>query len=400
MRTRMVFVLAMFGSLQACASLTRLDAVPAALTEKALIPGIPNARIWQDRDLAPLIELVLQDTKREVEALEKAGKVPDPLPPAHILAISGGGDAGAFAAGILSGWTAHGDRPKFKVVTGTSAGALIAPFAFLGPEYDDTVRSVAVSMSPEAIMDKRTTLGGLVSDGMASSEPLARIIANHVTPEILAAIAREYARGRVLQVATTNLDAGRQVVWNMGAIAESGAPGALDLFRKILIASASIPGVISPVMFDVEVEGRHFQEMHVDGGVISQVFLYPSPLREKLTPITAKPFGRELHTYVIRNGRLEPDWNNTRRRTLDIGGRAIKSLVQIQGINDVRQLYQTARQDGADFELAYIGADFDYPHTRDFDTDYMRKLFEYGQALGASGKAWHTAPPSEHAQER
>ena len=395
MRARLVLTLAVFAILQGCGTLPRLDAVPPALTEKAVIPGILHARIWLDRDLGPFIEAVIQDTNREVKALQSEGKPTDRLPPANVLAISGGGDAGAFAAGILSGWTAHGDRPQFRVVTGTSVGALIAPFAFLGPEYDETIRSVAVSVSPGDIFDKRSTLAGLASDGMASSEPLARIVAKYVTAETLAAIAREYARGRVLQVATTDLDSGRQVVWNMGAIASSNAPGALDLFRKILIASASIPGAVSPVMLDVEVDGRRFQEMHVDGGVISQVFLYPSQLLQQLTEITGKPFTRELHTYVIRNGRLEPDWNNTRRRTLDIGGRAISSLVQVQGINDVHRLYQIARQDGADFKLAYIGADFVVPHTEEFDPVYMRKLFDYGQALGASGMAWHAAPPSE-----
>jgi predicted acylesterase/phospholipase RssA len=186
----------------------------------------------------------------------------------------------------------------------------------------------------------------------------------------------------------------------MGAIASSGAPGALDLFRRVLIASASVPGVVSPVMFDVDVDGKRYQEMHVDGGVISQVFLYPSPLREKLTGIAGKPYLRELHTYVIRNGRLAPDWSNTPRHTLDIGGRAISSLVQIQGINDVHQLYQTALKDDADFKLAYIGTDFDAPHPEEFNTEYMQKLFDYGRALAASGKAWHKAPPREQAAER
>ena len=400
MRARLVFTLAVFAILQGCGTLPRLDAVPLALTERAVIPGIPNARTWQDRDLKSFVEMVIQDTNREIEALENEGKPTDRLPPVYVLAIPGGGDAGAFAAGILSGWTAHGDRPQFRVVTGTSVGALIAPFAFLGPQYDETIRSVAVSVNPGDIFDRRSTLAGLASDGMASSEPLARIVARYVTADILAAIAREYARGRALQVATTDLDAGRQVVWNMGVIASSDAPGALDLFRKILIASASIPGVVSPVMFDVELDGRRFQEMHVDGGVISQVFLYPSQLMQELTQTTGKPFARELHTYVIRNGRLEADWNNTRRRTLDIGGRAINSLVQVQGINDVYRLYQIARQDGADFKLAYIEADFVAPHTEEFDPGYMRKLFDYGHALSASGRAWHMAPPGDERDTR
>jgi hypothetical protein len=392
-QTKLAIAIACGALLPGCAPLPRLDAVPPAQTERAVIPGIPHARVWMDRDLHPFIEAVLRDTNREKAALKAAGKPSEPLPPAYALAISGGGDAGAFAAGILSGWTAHGDRPAFKVVTGISAGALIAPFAFLGPQYDDVVRKVAISVGPEDILRRRNTLMGLFSDGMASSEPLAKILAQYVTPEILAAIAREYSKGRVLQIGTTDLDAGRQVTWNMGEIAMSGAPGALELFREVMIASSSIPGVVSPVMIDVKVADKPFQEMHVDGGVISQVFLYPSTFLNELSRATGKPFGREIHTYVIRNGRLESSWNATRRRTLDIGGRAIGALVENQGTNDVHRLYQIAKQDKAEFNIAYIGADFDAPHPEEFDSGYMKKLYDYAYQLAASGRQWRHTPP-------
>ncbi len=304
--------------LQACGSLPRLDAVQPTLTERAVIPGIPEARYWLDGDLVTFIQSVIQDDKREREALARGGKSSsDPLPPASLLAISGGGDAGAFAAGILVGWTAHGNRPEFKVVTGISAGALIAPFAFLGPRYDDLLRSVFTSVRPEDIFHKRNMLVGLASDGMADSDPLSRLVAEYITPEILAAVAHEYAKGRALEIGTTDLDAGRAVTWNMGAIAASNAPGALELFRKIMIASTSIPGEVSPVMIDVDVDGKHFQEMHVDGGVITQVFLYPSRILMEIQRATGRPYRRELHAYVIRNGRLEPEWSDTERHTFE-----------------------------------------------------------------------------------
>jgi patatin-like phospholipase len=137
--------------LQACASLPRLDAVPPTLTERAVIPGIPNSRFWLDGDLAPFIKAALQDNERQRKTLAKARKTTDPLPSANLLAISGGSDAGAFAAGLLAGWTAHGGRPEFMLVTGISAGALIAPFAFLGPQYDDAIRSVFTSVRSEDI---------------------------------------------------------------------------------------------------------------------------------------------------------------------------------------------------------------------------------------------------------
>jgi predicted acylesterase/phospholipase RssA len=381
--------------LPACGALPRLEAVSPELTEQAVIPGIPDARVWLDRDLGPFIQSVIQDTNREVEALRSAGKPTDHLPPVYVLAISGGGDAGAFASGILCGCTTYGDRPQFKVVTGTSVGALIAPFAFLGPQHDDVLRNLATAIGPADVLGERNTLVGLMSDGMASSEPLSRLVAKYVTSDVLTSVAREFGRGRVLQIATTNLDAGRQVIWNMGAIASSGAPNALDLFRQIIVASTSIPGAVSPVMIDVDVDGKRFQEMHVDGGVISQVFLYPSPFLAELEKTTGRPLDREIHSYVIRNGRLQPDWSDTERRTLAISGRAINVLVQAQGINDVHRLYQIAQHDGVDFNLAYIGPEFERTHPEEFDTAYMNALYDYAYGLGSTGQAWHKSPPQE-----
>ncbi len=359
-----------------------------------MIPGIPNARFWLDHDLTAFIQSVIQDTQRETEALVRAGKPTHPAPTVHFLAISGGGDAGAFAAGLLSGWTVHGTRPEFKVVTGVSAGGLIAPFAFMGLRYDDVIRTVSTSVGPGDVF-RRNLLTGLAGDGMADSKPLSKLIAKYVTLEFLDAVAAEYARGRVLQIGTTDLDAGRPVTWNMGAIAASKAPGALELFRKIMLASASVPGAVSPVMFDVEIDGKRFQEMHVDGGVISQVFAYPARSLMELEEATGTPLRRDIKVYAIRNGRLESEWIETKRRTLRIGGRAIDVLTQAQGINDLSRIYLTAKQDGADFNLAYIDSDFEYPHEKDFDTEYMKRLFEYSYALGAKGYPWHKVPPSE-----
>jgi Patatin-like phospholipase len=381
--------------LQACGSLPRLDAVPPSLTESAVIPGIANSRFWIDRDLAPFVRAAIQDDEREKATLAKAGKTSDPLPAASLLAISGGGDRGAFAAGLLAGWTASGTRPEFRVVTGISAGALIAPFAFLGSQYDGVIRSVFTSVRSEDVFHRRSLIIGLAGDGMADSEPLSRLVAEYVTPQILAAVAAEYAKGRVLEIGTTDLDAGRPVTWNMGAIAASDAPGSLELFRKIMVASTSIPGEVSPVMIDVEVGGKHFQEMHVDGGVITQVFLYPPRILIDWQRLIGRPYRRELHAYVIRNGRLEPEWSATQRHTLNVGGRAISALIQTQGISDLQRIYQTATRDGIDFNLAYIGSDFNYPRNEEFDPEYMKRLFDYAYQRSVGGYPWHKAPPGE-----
>nr|WP_180206915.1 patatin-like phospholipase family protein [Pseudomonas sp. SbOxS1]NYU07239.1 patatin family protein [Pseudomonas sp. SbOxS1] len=384
--------------LQAC--LPRRDAVPPTLTEKAVIPGIPDARYRLDHDLTPFIQDAVQSNKRESELLAQAGKPNDILPPASMLAVSGGGDAGAFAAGLIAGWTTHGTRPMFKVVTGISAGALVAPFAYLGPEYDGVIRHVCNGVGPKDIFHSRNVLTRLASDGIADSKPLSRLITKHITAQILAAIAAEYAKGRILLIGTTDLDAGRPVTWNMGAIAASQAPGALELFRSIMIASMSIPGAVSPVMIDVEVDGKQFQEMHVDGGVITQVFLYPPGTLVRLNRAAGVPLRLERHFYVIRNGTLEPQWSGTKRRTLSIGGRAISALIQTQGISDLERIYRMAQQDGAQFNLAYIGSDFNVARTQKFDGEYMKRLFDYAFQLSTKGYPWHKSPPSQNPRLR
>jgi hypothetical protein len=395
----LVATLAVTVLLQACGTLPRIEAVPPDQTERAVIPGIPNARFWLDRDLSPFIQSVIQDLKREEQARTRSNMPVNRLPPINILAISGGGDDGAFAAGLLAGWGVHGDRPQFKVVTGISAGALIAPFAFLGPRYDEVIRRVVTSVAPKDIFHLRSLLAGLASDGMADSKPLARLVAKYVTPEFLAEIARESEDGRVLEIGTTDLDAGRPVTWNMGAIASSHAPGALELFRKIMIASASIPGAVSPVMIDVEVDGKQFQEMHVDGGVITQVFLYPSRILPELAKATGAPLHREVVAYIIRNGKLEPEWSDTPRHTLGVGGRAISALVQAQGISDVHRIYEVARHDGVGFNLAYIDSHFsESPHAQ-FDSAYMKRLYEYAYQASVEGYQWHKVPPSDQSAD-
>ncbi|AWY38388.1 patatin family protein [Pseudomonas putida] len=380
--------------------LPRRDAVPPGLTEKAVIPGIPDARYRLDHDLTPFIQDAVLSNKREGQALAAAGKPNDTLPLASMLAISGGGDAGAFAAGLIAGWTTHGTRPMFKVVTGISAGALVAPFAYLGPGYDGVIRHVTNGIGPKDIFHSRNVLTRLASDGIADSKPLSRLIAKYVTTEILAAVASEYANGRILLIGTTDLDSGRPVTWNMGAIAASQAPGALELFRNIMLASMSIPGAVSPVMIDVEVDGQQFQEMHVDGGVITQVFLYPPSTVMSLSKAAGAPLRLEREFYVIRNGTLEPQWSGTKRRTLSIGGRAISALIQTQGISDLERIYRMAQQDGADFNLAYIGADFDVAHLRKFDGEYMRRLFDYAFQLSAKGYPWHKSASLEKTRLR
>jgi predicted acylesterase/phospholipase RssA len=385
----------MFGALLGgCVGLPRRAAVPIDATQSAFPSKCSESRFWPNLDLAQLYRDAAASDERERETLIAQGKNPAKLPPAAFLAISGGGDAGAFGAGILVGWTATGTRPQFKVVTGVSAGALIAPFAFLGDQYNDVLQSVAVSIGPRDVFKIRTLIRAMTSDAFADDTALASLIGKYVTKDILAAVAREYARGRVLLIGTTDLDAGQPVVWNMGAIASCGDPAGLPLFRKIMLASASIPGVFPPVMLDVTVNGRQYQEMHVDGGVLSQVFLFPPSFLRVVTN-NYSVNARERSVYAIRNGRIESSWTSVPRRTTFVARRALSALIDTQGINDLYRLEVVSNQEHEGFNVAYIGGEFNYPHNGMFDTDYMRHLFEYAYELAKSGKSWHMMLPGD-----
>jgi len=369
------------------------------------LPAVPSASALQaDEGLGPVRFLVMRETDsfaaeaRNALAKEQAwlasqGRAGQ-LPPASYLAISGGGDNGAYGAGFLNGWTASGTRPQFKVVTGVSTGALIAPFAFLGPKYDYVLERVYTQTSQKDIFTKRGLKSLIWGDAMADTRPLASVISSYVTPEFLAEIAGEYDKGRILLVGTTNLDSMEPVIWNMTAIAASKDPRSAQLFRSILLASPSIPGAFPPVMLDVNVSGTPHQEMHVDGGTVAQVFFYPPSFS------TAGAPERKRTLFIIRNARLDADWADTERRTMTIAMRAIDSLTRTQGMGDLYRIFTTTQRDGIDFNLTYIPPTFTTPHTAQFDTAYMRSLYQVGLDAAKAGYSWQKYPPGYDATLR
>ncbi|SOY72909.1 patatin-like phospholipase family protein [Cupriavidus taiwanensis] len=378
--------------LQGCATApARLSAVPRELTTKAEVPGMPGVRYVAGIDSPQLIQAAFESLEREQEYRAREEQK-GPMPAAVYAAISGGGDNGAFAAGILNAWTETGTRPVFKLVTGISTGALIAPFAFLGPKYDATLKKVYTTLSPKDVMKPRSFLGGVLSDGMADNAPLLRLTRKSVTEDLLKEIAAEYAKGRMLLVATADLDARRGIIWDMGKIASYGGPSALDLFVKVMVASASVPGGFPPMMIDVEVDGKPYQEMHVDGGIVAQVFAYPSVIRVK-EEAASMGVSRERKLYVIRNARLDTEWAQVERSTMSIAARAVTSLIQSQGIGDLYRIYATAQRDGVDFNLGFIPASFNAPHKEEFDNEYMRALYDTGYQMALKGYPWVKAPP-------
>ncbi len=291
---------------------------------------------------------------------------------------------------MLNGWTEAGNRPTFSLVTGVSTGALTAPFAYLGPRYDAALKAVYTEITPKDVLEQRNILNAaLFEDALADNAPLFRTISKYLNDAMLADIARAYERGRLLLVGTSDMDAQLPVAWNIGAIAASGHPKALDLVRRLLLASAAIPGAFPPVMIDVTLDGKTYQEMHVDGGAFTQLFLYPrSVTRERRAHLRHGDHVQPARAYIIRNGRLTPNPARTERQTFVIAQRAIASMISASGFNDVARIRNTTREDKVDFNLAAIGPDFPDEPKEPFEQAYMRKLYAHAFDQARAGYPW------------
>lgn len=371
----------------------RKPAVPVGLSDAITVLGNPAIRTPSNRFSQPFHDELVRNGRREFEQHLQQGDARS-WPRANFLALSGGGPNGAYGAGIICGWTASGTRPEFNIVTGVSTGALIAPFAFLGPDYDHKLRETYTSVTTSQVIQRRSFLAFFFDDALFDSSPLRRLVELMVDQQVVDAIAAEHSRGRLLFVATTNLDANTGVFWNVTAIAASGHPESLELIHDVLIASASIPGAFPPVMIDVEVDGRKYQEMHVDGATKSQVFLFPAWV-DLDAHDAALGIQRERAAFVIRNGRMEPEWEDVPRQTQAILGRAIEALIRSQGIGDIFRIYVLARREGVDFNLAFIPNSFQAQSSELFDPAFMTTLFELGYEAAAApgGYPWAKVVP-------
>src|ERR1700694_3860265 len=312
--------------------------------------------------------------------------------PVIYLALSGGGADGAYGAGVLNGWTTAGTRPKFTVVSGVSTGGLIAPFAFLGPAYDGTLREVYTSGIAESLLDAPSILNALFGSGLFGNTRLRELVARYVDQDMLVAIAAEHAKGRKLFIVTTDLDTQRTVIWDMGRIATIGSPQALSLFRDVAAASASIPVVFPPMLIDAEANGHRFQEMHVDGGVTAPVLTLPEAF---LLRNGAFARGLRMNIYVLINDKVERDFQLVPNSTIDIAARASASVTKTQIRSVLYETYDFARRNNFGFNLTYVDRDVPSPGSFGFETSYMRSLYQYGYDKARSGDFWTKAPPSD-----
>ena len=399
-----LIALLLMVSISGCASVVRLPAVPQDETTTARVLDIPLARFWLDPYDTAFLTIIDQSLTTYLNHPDLSE-----TPPYEdaFLVISSGRDGGAFGAGFMKGWSDAGTRPEFTMVTGISTGALIAPFVFAGSEYDDAMEAAFSHSSPGDIYRERGLLKSLFGDALYDTDPLKQKIAESIDQPLLQRIADEYAKGRLLFIGTTNLDARIPVVWNMGAIAASSHPDAPELFHRIVLASASIPGLFPPVLISVKTDSGVYNEMHVDGGTTGQLFAYPSWISTRLFDEEYRDYFKQTTSaeqieifnqiktsaYVIRNDQLGNKWKAVEPDTASIAYNAIETLTHTLGDRDVDRIYYQARRDNIDFNLAAIGTDFQADHQRDYDQAYMQALFEYGYRQAANGYHWMKTPP-------
>jgi hypothetical protein len=383
--------------LSACSSVPAHHAVPAELSTQAVVTGFPaNIRFWADEAPGFADAIINERLEQYRAAHADYYQAHGAYPPLNYLAISGGANDGAFGAGFLSGWAASGTRPDFEMVTGVSTGALTAPFVFIGPQYDGMLRKLYTNTSTNGIFDSSlfSVLEGLTGGlAVTDNSPLVKMIDDNITPEVMTAIAAEHRKGKRLFIGTTNMEAQRGVIWDIGAIASSGNPDALKLIRKIILASVSVPGIFEPVFIKVQVGDKHYDEIHADGGVVSQVFIYPLKLKRSVID-AFKRYQLDRRLYVLRNGKIVPQYQTQPLSLFGLTARSFETFTKYQGLGDIYRLYVSSMRDGVDFNLVTIPDAFNAESKELFDPDYMSKLYEVGYSLGQhADTVWQKKPP-------
>ncbi|WP_439629317.1 patatin-like phospholipase family protein [Gemmata sp.] len=347
------------------------------------------------RSVLPRGELVAFGTQART-----ARKPAEPSPHKDILVISGGGVYGAHPAGVLYGWTQAGTRPTFDVVTGISTGALVAVFAFIGPSVDCQLREAYTTITDDDVFKKHRFPRSLLSESLADNAPLVRLIARYATDERIAEIAAAHQAGRRLYVGTTDLDVRRGIFWDMGAIASEGTPQSRALFRKVLLASAAIPGFFPPVPIEVTVDGRRYVERHIDGGVSSSMFFAPPwvPPGERAALPLSWLHGSDL--YVLVAGKMYPDPTPVKSRSLAIAGNAVSTVLFDQTRSDLHKLFLLSIVTGMNYNVSVIPKELQSPtESTSFKPAEMTVLFEAGAEWARNHGKWRDTPPGSEPGE-
>jgi hypothetical protein len=372
--------------------------VPLDFSGKVTIDGMPDIRSDIDDPDPVVIQNSLIESFKQEGLVNLLGIKIYP-----VLAVSGGGANGAYGAGVLKGWSKEGSRPIFKIITGVSSGSITALYAFLGKDYDEQLEHFFTTASTKDIMRQNNIFSILFGDSLMSPAPMVKKISGIVDGKLMARVAEEHKRGRRLFIGTVNLDAQEFVVWDMGALACMGGSDSLKMFRKIILASCSLPMTFPPVHFKVtSATGELYDEMHVDGGTIRGVFSI-----DRLTKnmegaakfLGIDPSKYRPRIYILSNSYMSPIRQQVEDSLVGISMRSLDTVVAAANDGDIYRLYATAKRRGLDFNLAYIPSDFK-PHPKElFDKEEMQRLFKRGYDDAVNGYKWYKTPPGYAAED-
>lgn len=400
---RVVQTVCFISLLTACSSNLQRNAPPIQI--RTADSGSETIRIWGDQRLSTeqflAVESTRYDTFDSSLVIDENGQ----LKPQHHLTISGGGANGAYGAGLLNGLSDSGNRPEYRLVTGISTGAILGLYAFLGESYDDRIKDFYTQLSDADLYETRSIWQFFSSSSLLNTSKFEQIVREEIDRDLLDAVKEQHLRGRTLLVKTTNLDAQRAVIWNMGAIALLDSTQAEHLFESVIIASASIPGIFEPVLIPIEINGETYDELHVDGGVVAQVFFipedfdidqYPSPEKQHLSELGVElPEKTENHIWIINNSRIGATWKPVEPKVTEIMGRSISTMLTYQNRTNLNQIYQQSSLTHSSFNLSYIEQSIpDAPEDSPFNKDYMQQMYCYGYTQGLKPDHWVNQPPS------
>lgn len=380
-RLTLSFVLSLV--LVACSgSYDRTSVTPTAETYERFYPSAASPEVRQYEDGGRESLETLQAQLRPTLAQVPGGRG------LNILALSGGGQHGAYGAGVLNGWTVSGNRPDFDIVTGISTGSLIAPFAFLGSDYDARLRRFYTQTTTRDVA-RLDVAGAIFGRGfLGKTTPLRAAIERELSDDLIRRIGEEHRKGRRLLVGTTNIDAERPVLWDIGEMAQIETPQARTLIRDVILASAAIPVVFPPITIEVTDGNNRREELHVDGGLTREVFVYPAGLPMGRMLRQAGLSGRRNMIWLIHNKTLEPSFEPLPGNATAVADRAFEMLIRSQSLGNIESILSLAKRDGLRANITYIPRAFTHKPDEPFDKEYMNALFAVGFVAGQAPDGW------------
>jgi len=346
------------------------------------------------KQLAAAAERIRKDRQQKLsEQSRNEGGATATQPDRSILCLSGGGSFGAYTAGFLIGWSQRGDRPCFDVVTGISTGALIAPFVFLGPKYDEQLKRLYTTVETKDIY-KVHSFWGLFDESYADTSPMAGRIDAFVSASVMQDLAAAHRKGRRLYIGTTEEEGKQFVIWDIGAIAARNGPGDRELIAKVMLASSAAPGFFPAVQIEVTVDGVRHTERHVDGGVSQALFYRPPYVApDDRSNVAARDLAG-AKVYVIVAGKLYADPEVIRPWSVNSAGKNVTTLIYAQARGDLQRLYTVCLLTGMDYYVSAIPAEYHTTRSSaDFSSVSMSALFEEGRRVISSPNPWRTLPP-------